>query len=121
MRDDLLQILDLVRRKQIYDHEKALSKGSAKYLPAVEGEVLEVREELKKSRLAYLEDELGDVLWTYLNLVASLGPERGVEIERVFQRCRKKFEERVEAIENNGSWAEVKKVQKERLAAEENL
>ncbi|WP_114140700.1 MazG nucleotide pyrophosphohydrolase domain-containing protein, partial [Vibrio cholerae] len=94
--------------------------GSSTYLAEIKQEVDEVVEEIPKNRLCYLEDELGDVLWDYLNTILSLEKEAGVKIESVVQRACRKYEERVSAIENGISWDEVKLKQKKELEQEQS-
>lgn len=58
-------------------------------------------EEIPKSRQCYLEDELGDVLWDYLNILTALEKEQG--------------------IESGKRWADIKAQQKAALAIENDL
>ena len=118
IQDDLLRIMAVVRRKQVYDQKKASMKGSQKYFSGLQKEILEVAEELEKDRLCYLEDELGDILWDFLNMTCALESEKNVEIERVFRRCFQKYQERMDALDRGEEWAEIKQVQKKRLETE---
>lgn len=81
-------------------------------------EIEEVREELDSGRQCYLEDELGDVLWDYLNLLYNLEDEGKISLISVFKRASKKYDERIATIANGGSWASIKEKQKARLAKE---
>ena len=47
--------------------------------------------------------------------------EQGIQVEQVIQRAVQKYEERLNAIENQQSWAEIKQCQKQRLAEETTL
>ena len=114
----LNEIFALVDRKNRIDFKGKWSVGSATYLSEVRKELVEVEEEIAAGRLCYLEEELGDVLWDYLNVVRCLADEQVVDIARVFERMQVKFAERISGIENGESWGDIKARQKERLAEE---
>jgi NTP pyrophosphatase (non-canonical NTP hydrolase) len=92
-------------------------KWASTYFEAVEKELQEAKEEYKDNNSVYLEDELWDVLWTYLCLLNSLESEWKItNVDKVFERCYKKFIERVWETGSNywsGLWEEIKKKQKE--------
>ena len=90
------------------------------YLDAIMDEVEEVRPHLKDNNSVYLEDELWDVLWDYINLIFLLEKEWRIDASSVFKKMLEKYEERVHALENNVSWSEVKKTQKEELLKDHN-
>lgn len=115
---DMDKLIQVVKRKAEFDKTNPWYEGSEKYLSEIKNEVDEVLEELPKDRLCYLEDELGDVLWDYLNAVMSLEKEKGVQLESIIQRASKKYQERLTAIENNIAWDEVKQKQKDALNQE---
>lgn len=79
----------------------------------------EVIDEIPNKRICYLEEELGDVLWDYLNAVLSLEKENGVKLDAIVKRACQKYEERISAIENGIDWDEVKAKQKVALAQEQ--
>ncbi len=112
-------LLDIARRKNHFDKTNPWSNGSSTYIAEICKEVQEVIEEIPQNRKAYLEDELGDVLWDYLNLVLSLEKEKGVELESVLKRASQKYEERISGIENGTPWKETKEKQKAALAKEQ--
>ncbi|HFG2029839.1 TPA: MazG nucleotide pyrophosphohydrolase domain-containing protein [Vibrio cholerae] len=112
--------LEIAKRKSEFDKSNSWYLGSSTYLAEIKKEVDEVVEEIPKNRLCYLEDELGDVLWDYLNAILSLEKEAGVKIESVVQRACRKYGERVSAIENSISWGEVKLKQKKELEHEQS-
>ncbi len=111
-------LFDIARRKAKYDNTNTWYKGSETYFDALYQELEEVGEEITQTRLCYLEDELGDVLWNYLNLLMALEKEQGVDPTSVLSRAVNKYQQRVTTIENNGSWADVKAEQKLRLQQE---
>ena len=116
--NDIETLLQIARRKHGIDQLGKWSEGSATYLGEMVKELQEVEEEIDRDRLCYLEDELGDVLWDYLNLLVCLEGERGVSLRRVAQRAVAKYEERITGIEGGRPWSEVKEIQKARLAEE---
>ena len=111
-------LFDIARRKAKYDNTNTWYKGSEKYFDALYQELEEVGEEITQTRLCYLEDELGDVLWNYLNLLIALEKEQGIDPTSVLSRAVNKYQQRVATIENNGSWADVKAEQKRKLQQE---
>jgi len=113
------EILNLVRKKYEIDQQYDWSEGSATYFRELKKEVDEVEDELEANRKCYLEDELGDVLWDYLNLLHNLEAERKITLSAVFDRSLKKYEERIDVISGGGLWAPVKESQKKRLAEEQ--
>ncbi len=86
-------------------------------------EVEEVKEELRPDNQAFLEDELGDILWGWLMLVQKLKSKGYVTShEAILQRTLQKYAQRINALkgdENDAKrWAEVKAKQKTALEAE---
>ncbi len=116
--NEIEALLYTARRKYGIDQRGRWSDGSSTYLNEMVQELTEVKEEIDRERLCYLEDELGDVLWDYLNVLVCLERERGISLARVAQRAVAKYEERIAGIERGLSWAEIKEVQKKRLAEE---
>ncbi|RXJ71512.1 nucleotide pyrophosphohydrolase [Veronia nyctiphanis] len=112
------QLLTVVQRKCNYDDNNTWFEGPQTYLDAVKNEIDEVSEELSKSRHCYIEDELGDVLWGFLNTVAALEKTHDVNLDSVISRAFNKYNQRISAIENNEPWDEVKKSQKRALEEE---
>ncbi len=111
-------LFDIARRKAKFDNTNTWYKGSETYFDALYQELEEVGEEITQTRLCYLEDELGDVLWNYLNLLMALEKEQGIDPTSVLSRAVNKYQQRVATIENNGSWADVKAEQKRKLQQE---
>ena len=114
------ELITIARRKNHFDQGNPWSNGSSTYIEEICKEVREVAEEIDQDRKAYLEDELGDVLWDYLNLVLSLEKEKGIKLEDVLERATRKYEERIFGIENGIPWKEIKEKQKVALAQEQN-
>lgn len=86
------------------------------YAQGVIWEMQEAIDEIKQNNSVYLEDELGDVFWTYISLMKSLEKQWYIEsVENVFNRCDKKFGERIWYVRENTyewAWEEIKKKQK---------
>ena len=114
--DDLLAI---AKRKLNFDQNNSFSNGSTTYLAEMKKEIDEVLEEIPKSRNCYLEEEIGDVLWDYLNVLAAMEKETGINPQAVLARACKKYDERVSGIEVGEFWENIKERQKLRLAAEQ--
>ncbi len=112
------QLTAIVKRKNKLDKAKQSQALSHSYLHEIKAEVDEVIEEIPNNRLCYLEDELADVLWDYLNAVSLLEKEQGVDLISVLIRACKKYDQRISAIEQGISWDEIKKTQKMQLAKE---
>ncbi len=116
--DTIKKLFDVVRRKNLFDQQSEWSKGSSTYLDEIRKELAEVEEEISAGRICYLEDELGDVLWDYLNLLLCLEEEKKISVAAVFERSLTKYEERISGIEAGLPWVETKAKQQRRLAEE---
>ncbi len=110
------------RIKILINKKISFYKWSQTYLDWIKDEVEEVKAELRENNTVYLEDELGDIFWNYLCLLHSLEDEWKItSLDKVFERCYKKFSERVWYDGDwNKDWDEVKKIQKEELKKEHN-
>ncbi|KZN62110.1 hypothetical protein N473_21430 [Pseudoalteromonas luteoviolacea CPMOR-1] len=117
---DLKSLLDIAKRKYVYDQTNSWYSGSETYLSALKDELAEVLEEIPKQRICHLEDELGDILWNYLNIILALEKESGIDMHSIFNRAVKKYEQRVSTIEQGGSWLGVKEKQKKMLEEEQS-
>ncbi|KZN49877.1 MazG nucleotide pyrophosphohydrolase domain-containing protein [Pseudoalteromonas luteoviolacea] len=117
---DLENLLAIAQRKFIFDQTNSWYSGSNTYLSALQDEVAEVLVEIPKERKCHLEDELGDILWNYLNIILALEKEAGIDMDSIVKRAVNKYEQRVSAIEQGGSWAEVKEKQKRALEKEQS-
>ena len=120
--EELKKLIKISKRKLEIDKSKDTnerwSKGSEIYFEELRKEIQEAQEENKENNHVKLEDELGDVLWDYINLLVNLEEEKKIMSDNVFQRATKKYEERITAIENNVLWNEIKKKQKEQIKKE---
>lgn len=96
---------------------------SGHYYWAIKSEVEEALWEDIWDNKIYLEDELCDILWDYLNLIYFLEQEdKIISIESLLERSYRKFDERSQALEKWISWDDIKKVQKKKLLQEhENM
>ncbi len=116
--DAIRSLLDIAKRKSQFDITNNWAQGSKTYLDEIRKEISEVEDEIPLNRRCYLEDELGDVLWDYLNILFSLEKEERISVLRVFERAAKKYEERISGLEAGLLWADIKVRQKEKLAEE---
>jgi NTP pyrophosphatase (non-canonical NTP hydrolase) len=116
--ENFKKLLEIVRRKSVYDLNNPWYSGPESYLQGLKDEVDEVIEEIPRNRSCYLEDELGDLLWNSLNAVFALEKEYGITLESVMARACLKFETRLAGIEAGRSWQEIKDEQKQALARE---
>ncbi|MGB0943425.1 MAG: MazG nucleotide pyrophosphohydrolase domain-containing protein [Marinomonas sp.] len=116
---DFEKLIKIVKRKSALDQGNTWSNGSSTYLEEIKKEVDEVIEEMPKQRDCYLEDELADVLWDYLNVLQAIEQERGISIDSVLARACHKYEERISGLESGKTWAETKQNQKLVLAKEQ--
>jgi NTP pyrophosphatase (non-canonical NTP hydrolase) len=116
--DHLLRLLAAALAKHEIDQDNDWYEGSATYFAALHKELQEVAEEIESGSSCRLEDELGDVLWDYLNLLLGLQTEGRIDAAHVVRRAMDKYEERIEAIRSGEGWARVKERQRRRLADE---
>lgn len=108
------RLLEIAQRKNKIDQHSDWSNGSSTYFEELFNELEEVRAELDSNNVEFLEEELGDVLWDYLNLLLHLDQERRISIDTILTRTIEKFHERVSGIENGESWQAIKAKQKSR-------
>lgn len=89
------------------------------YIQWLLDEVQEVHHEIKEDNTVYLEDELGDILWDYLNVLYYLEQEGKITSrKKVFERSQQKFGERVSDQLQGIFRKDTKARQKEALAKE---
>lgn len=112
-------LLKIAKRKNKYDINNPWSNGSKTYLDEIKKEIDEVSEELNNKRNCYLEEELGDVLWDYLNIIINLEKERNISLNSIIDRTCKKYEERISGIEKGIEWDKIKNEQKMKLIEEQ--
>ncbi|MGY2574153.1 MazG nucleotide pyrophosphohydrolase domain-containing protein [Vibrio sp. C8] len=113
------QLLSIARRKSVIDTSSDWFNGSKTYLNEMRTELDEVLEEIPLNRRCYLEQELGDLLWDYLNLLLALESETEIQLESILERACIKFEQRVNGLENGISWSDIKARQKVSLTEEQ--
>ncbi|WP_044418246.1 MazG nucleotide pyrophosphohydrolase domain-containing protein [Halarcobacter anaerophilus] len=116
--EDFYKLLELAKQKSKIDENGSWKGGSNTYLNELKSEVDEVLEEYEKNRNCFLEEELGDILWDYLNILISVKKEKDIDMKSVFSRALKKYTQRVDAIKKGQTWAFIKKEQKETLYKE---
>ncbi|MGL1958980.1 MAG: hypothetical protein OCD00_16885 [Colwellia sp.] len=114
-------LLAIARRKKVIDQESDWSNGANTYLTGIKSEIEEVIDEIPKNRSCYLEEELGDILWDYLNILINLERESGINVGSVLKRTCNKYEERISGVENGESWQCIKVKQKVALENEQSL
>lgn len=115
------RLLALVEQKAQYDQSNPRYQGAESYFQGLSDEVAEVKAELLPNNTVYLEDELGDILRDYLNLLTALKQEWKItSIEQVVSRAEKKYAQRLEAVIAQGAKGRttVKKQQKADLELE---
>jgi len=115
------KLILLSKEKEKFDKKHIWSEGSKTFIEELKKEIEEVIVEYNNEKQIYLEDELGDVLWDYLNLLVNLEVENKIDFKRVFTRANKKFSQRVSGINYNSNWNEIKKKQKEELKIEQEM
>ena len=116
--DLLKQLQAIAAIKSQRDLQGTWFQGSSTYLDALVEEVTEVKEEIALGRQAFLEDELGDLLWNFVCLIEHLEVDKKIDKDRVFQRSVKKYSERVAERAPNETWDDVKARQKLELQKE---
>jgi NTP pyrophosphatase (non-canonical NTP hydrolase) len=116
--ENISKLFALVESKIELDENADWSEGRGTYFQELKKEIDEVSDELDSDRQCYLEDELGDVFWDYLNLLQNLEAEGKILTEKVFERASKKYEERLTAISSGSSWTSIKAKQKLELETE---
>lgn len=92
--------------------------AATRYLNALLDEVREVQGELHEKNEVYLTDELSDILWDWLALLAICEDRKLIEsAEDVLAHAGKKYSERAPAllVESDDLWKEVKERQKQEL------
>ncbi|MFA5763918.1 MAG: MazG nucleotide pyrophosphohydrolase domain-containing protein [archaeon] len=118
--ENINKVFNIAKEKLLWDKTKNWSKGSVTYFDSLIDELEEIKVELDKGTKAHLEDELGDVLWCYFNILNNLEYENKIDTKAVFSRCAKKYEERVTGIKENKNWSDIKEKQKLELKTEED-
>lgn len=100
MTDFFSTYMQLIQDKYTYQtiHDPAYNQPDI-YMQGMIDEVTEVQDELKSDNHIYLEDELGDMLWDYMNLLYTCQQDGKIRSRQdVFQRSMAKYSERVTDI-----------------------
>ncbi|WP_028973557.1 MazG nucleotide pyrophosphohydrolase domain-containing protein [Spirochaeta cellobiosiphila] len=118
MEDIIDKLVNLVKRKMALDEHTNWVSSSAVYMNELRGELEEVNDEIVSNRLCFLEDELGDILWDYINIIMCLEQEKGITLDSVIKRVFSKYDERISGLESGQTWKEIKNKQKLRLEQE---
>ena len=118
MDSTLLVLRELAKRKRKIDLERNYG-GADFYFEELKSEIKEVEEQLHTNNQVFLEDELGDILWDYMLVLVNLEEEQRINMSRVFARVEKKYTQRIEGVEQNNSWSQIKKEQKKDLVKEQ--
>jgi len=122
MKEYLKEIVNLSRQKHVLD----MKRGDTNFdwlLEAITDETEEVKKEIRSDNKARLEDELGDILWSWIMLVEKLRQEDFTgSHEDILARTLKKYKERIAPLEGTERdyeiWRGVKEMQKKKLDAE---
>ncbi|MDR0650847.1 MAG: hypothetical protein LBG59_05630 [Candidatus Peribacteria bacterium] len=71
-------------------------QGAETYFEEIRKEIDEAQAENQPDNQVYLEDELGDIFRDYVMLLHALQSEGKIStVKKVFERCYKKFSERI--------------------------
>ena len=116
---EINKLIEIVREKEKIDASRDWCQGSKTYFKEIRKELTEVEVELKENNKVFLEDELGDVLWDYLNLLVQLENEDKISFENISKRALKKYSQRINGISEGRSWEDIKKEQKKELHKEQ--
>ncbi len=115
---DLERLLQLAKRKHAIDQQTGWGERGLTYLNDIKSEVDEVLDERPKHRRCYLEDELADVIWNYVNVLTAFEYNGEIEIDSLLKRACEKYQQRVDGIESGMKWQQVKALQQQQLANE---
>ena len=111
-----------IKYKRNQERENEVSNGLPRshwneaqtYVDLMKQEIEEMHSELKKDNTIYLEEELGDIFWDYLNLIHILKEKGYIEsYTNIFKASRKKFKARIHGDLKWFSWQDIKKKQKQ--------
>lgn len=116
--EEMSTLLELSKRKYQFD-KKETKYDSHLYIEEMKKELDEVLVELQNGTRVHLEDELGDVLWDFCNIVVALEKNGSISLHEVFRRSCEKYEQRISGIEQGKRWEDIKKEQKKQLKFEE--
>ena len=115
------KIFELSKKRIHHLHnedDKWWYKWNQTYIEWIKDELEEVNDEIKQNNTVYLEDELWDIMWNYFCLLHSLKEDKLIDEEKVFDRCYKKYSERLANNPWPGQWDKIKAIQKLELKNE---
>ncbi len=115
---DLERLFELAKRKHAIDQQSGWGEHGLTYLNDIKAEVDEVLEERPRLRRCYLEDELADVIWNYVNVLTAFEHNGEIEINSLLKRACDKYQQRVDGIESGIKWQQIKVLQQQQLANE---
>ena len=84
------------------------SEMPATYLECIRDETVEVEEALDHHEA--LTEELGDILWDYINLLESL--EKDISVQKLVETATAKYESRLKDLKERRSWSDAKSSEK---------
>ena len=100
-------LISLVERKNQIDQNATWSNGSSTYQEEIKNELEEVQAEIGQNRVPALEEELGDVLWDYLNWCVVWKRKSRFPSIQCYD-APSKYRERIDAIESGGTWKRLR-------------
>ena len=112
--------MNIIQQKyNIWEKTRPEWNNAEMYLKWLIDEIKEVWDEIKDKNTIYLEDELWDILWDYLNVLFYLEKEWKITSwKKVFERSFDKYTERVSDQWKWILWKQTKEKQKARLQEE---
>lgn len=120
MKDFLNEYMSMVKKiREFRRTDRPEWHDSLVYLQGLKDEIIEVQDEILDDNVIYLEDELSDILWDYMNFLYLL--EDGGKIDSwksVFKKSMSKYDERITDQLNGVTRKETKEMQKARLKKE---
>jgi len=126
---NIVKIKELAKSRiqEFIDTKNVWYKWKETYIDWIDDEWQEAKDEIKPNNSVYLEDELWDVFWNYMCLLNSLEQEWFISSqEKVFERCYKKFSERIWAVRKSipwqdNIWKQIKEKQNKEKAEEHKI
>lgn len=112
--------LSIARVKFLIESKNEWYEWSKTYWKAIKWEIKEAKDENKKNNSVYLEDELWDIFWDYMCLLASLEREGKItSVDKVFERAYSKFSWRIQDDWSyRWDWKTIKDEQKKKRKEE---
>jgi len=116
-------IFHLVEQKYNYSLQRDPTWAThVPYMTSLQHSIKTIENEISANRSAHLEDELGDILWDFCNMIYTLKKEWYIDsYHNVWERALDKYEERVWGVKEWISREHTKWLQKQRLFQEQVL